>query len=72
METYRIKTTIAKDGTIFIQNLPFMAGDKVEILVQSRKYSKDNLREKYPLRGLPVNYAKPFKSVAENDWAILG
>ncbi len=72
MQTYRIETTISKDGTISIKDLPFAKGDKVEILVRSRKRGKDQNREKYPLRGLPIKYTKPFDSVAENDWAVFG
>ncbi len=71
MQTYRIETTISKDGTISIRNLPFAKGDKVEILVRSRKREKDKNQVKYPLRGLPINYTKPFDSVAESDWSVL-
>jgi len=74
MQTYRIETTISKDGTISIKGLglPFAKGDKVEIMVRSRKLEKDKNKGKYTLRGLPINYIKPFDSVAESDWAVLG
>lgn len=29
-QTYRAETTIAKDGTLAIKDLPFLIGDKVE------------------------------------------
>lgn len=70
MHTYRIETTISKNGTISIRDLPFEEGDKVEVLVRS-KQDKEKKHEKYPLRGLPIRYVEPFNSVAENDWAIL-
>ncbi|MEA3351765.1 MAG: hypothetical protein U9Q82_14200 [Chloroflexota bacterium] len=72
METFRIETTISKDGMISIKNLPFLAGDKVEILVHSRKRKKDDSQERYPLRGLPIKYVKPFENVAINYWMVLG
>ncbi|MEA3308892.1 MAG: hypothetical protein U9Q70_05210 [Chloroflexota bacterium] len=72
METYRTETIISKDGMISIKDLPFLAGDRVEILVYSRKRKKDDSQERYPLRGLPIKYIKPFENVAENDWLVLG
>ena len=68
MQTIRIKTTISKDGTISIKGLPFTKGEKVEILVRKRK---NKGQEKYPLRGTPIKYIKPFDSVVENDWIVL-
>ncbi len=71
MRTYRIETTIAKDGRISIQGLPFAKGDKVEVLVRRKKRASTNHKSKYPLRGTPVHYNDPFDSVAENDWVVL-
>ena len=68
MQTIRIKTTISKDGTISIKGLPLTKGEKVEILVRKRK---NKVQEKYPLRGTPIKYIKPFDSVVENDWIVL-
>ncbi len=72
METYWIETTISKDGTLSVKGLPFTEGEEVEVLVRSRKQEQSKKQDKYPLRGLPINYTKPFDSVAENDWAVLG
>ncbi|RLD08442.1 MAG: hypothetical protein DRI56_05395 [Chloroflexota bacterium] len=71
MQTYRIETTVSKDGAISIKGLPFAKGEKVEILMRSRKREKDKKLERYSLRGLPVTYTKPFDSISENDWAVL-
>ena len=69
MATYRVETTISKDKTISIKDLPFSVGDKVEVFVRSRKHKKHNQR--YPLRGQPIKYTKPFDVVAEGEWGIL-
>ncbi len=68
MQAIRIETTISKDGTISIKGLPFAKGEKVEILVRKRK---NKAQKKYPLRGTPINYIKPFDSVVESDWIVL-
>ena len=55
---------------MYIKELPFPAGDKVEVVVRSSKRRKKR-GERYPLRGKPIGYIDPFKSVAEEDWAVL-
>ena len=70
MQIYHIETTVPIDGTLTIQGLPFQAGDKVEVIVRSST-QKQKRRESYPLRGKPIRYIDPFKSVAENEWEVL-
>lgn len=70
METYRVEVKISKDGALAIKDVPFAPGDTVEVVVRSRRRGK-KLAERYPLRGKPVHYAEPFKSVAESDWEAL-
>lgn len=71
MGTYRIETTISKDGTISVKDLPFSEGEKVEVVVRKSKHEGAKNQEKYPLHGLPIRYSKPFDGVAENDWSVL-
>ena len=70
MQIYRVEVIVSDDGTLVIKNLPFQAGDEVEVVVRSRK---PNLAKKnrYPLRGTPIQYLNPFESVAENAWGAL-
>jgi len=70
MQTYRVETTISNDGTLTVKGLPFHAGDRVEVIVRSRK-REWALAERYPLRGTPIRYSDPFGSVAEEDWDAL-
>ena len=70
MKTFRTEITISDDKTLTIKELPFPAGDKVEVVVRSSKRRKKR-GERYPLGGKPIWYIDPFKGVAEEDWAVL-
>jgi hypothetical protein len=70
MSTHRIETTINQDGTLTLNDIPFQAGDEVEVIIRERspKTSSDN---PYPLRGQPLQYDAPTEPVAEDEWSIL-
>jgi len=70
METYHVAATISKDGTLTLRELPFRAGDKVEVVVRSRQRAPGR-DKRYPLRGTPVRYVDPYGSIAEGDWNVL-
>ena len=70
MPTYKVEVTVSDNGTVLIDNLPFQAGDKVEVFVRSREPVIDKI-DPYPLRGTPIRYVDPFKSVAEDAWDVL-
>jgi hypothetical protein len=70
MQIYRVGITVSDNGTLLIKNLPFQAGDKVEVVVRSRKPKLAKTKQ-YPLRGTPIEYLNPFESVAENAWGVL-
>lgn len=70
MQTYRIETKVSSDGTLTIKELPFQAGDKVEVVVRSRQPDRKSSK-RYPLRGKPLRYVDPLESVAESDWDAL-
>jgi len=69
MQDYRVETKIAGDGSLTIKGLPFQAGDRVEVIIRSRKAGEEGKR--YPLHGTPIRYVDPFGSVAEEDWEAL-
>jgi hypothetical protein len=66
MSTHHIEITLQQDGKLVLDELPFRAGDTVEVIILARK-SKPNGRE-YPLRGQPIEYVEPTEPVAEADW----
>ena len=37
METFRIRTTVSKDGKLSIKGLPFRPGAKVEVIVRAEE-----------------------------------
>jgi len=70
MNAHRVETTINQDGTLILKDIPFQAGDVVEVIILERppEPSGDNL---YPLRGQPVRYDAPTEPVAEAEWGAL-
>ncbi len=70
MQTYRVETMVSSNRTLTIKGLPFQAGEKVEVIVRRRERELEH-RGRYPLRGKPIRYIDPFKSVAESDWEAL-
>jgi len=63
----RIEATLEKDGTLTLKNLPFHAGDVVEVTINPKT---DTTRQKgrQRLRGTPISYKAPFEPVAADDW----
>ncbi len=70
MQAYRLETTLAQDGTLTLSNLPFQAGDRVEVIVLAQPPSAPEMK-RYPLRGLPIRYDRPTEPVAEGDWEVM-
>lgn len=70
MNVHRVETTINQDGTLTLNELPFQAGDEVEVIILERR-SKSGGGNPYPLRGQPVQYDSPDEPVAESEWGAL-
>ena len=69
-QVYRAETIVSNDRTLTIVDLPFQAGDRVEVIVRDR-LREQAISQRYPLRGKPIRYADPFESVAEENWEAL-
>lgn len=70
LQTHRIETTLAQDGTLTLDHLPFRAGETVEVIVLAGpKTSSDQSRS--ALYGTVIEYQDPFEPVAEGDWDAL-
>lgn len=67
MQAYRIETTLPKNGTVTLHQLPFQAGESLEIIVLARS-PQTTAPNCYPLRGTPVEYLEPTEPVAQDDW----
>ena len=70
MEAYRIETSLTKNRALLLQDIPFAAGEMVEVIVLRHKATKNN-QPTYPLRGQPIQYEDPFGGIAENEWEAL-
>jgi hypothetical protein len=80
MNAHKVETILAEDGTLILRDLPFHAGDTVEIIILERP---STLPEKvltnqleptlYPLRGKqPYHYEDPFEpAVPPEEWEVL-
>jgi hypothetical protein len=70
MQAFRTETILSQDGILTVTDVPFRAGEKVEIIIfRLRQCPMD--AERYPLRGKPIRYLAPYESVAEDDWNAL-
>ena len=67
MQTLHVEATCTESGVITLRNLPIHEGDSVEVVVIARS-SAASVQDRYPLRGEPLEYIRPFEPVAENDW----
>jgi len=58
MSTHRTEAILIEDGALTLKNLPFHAGDSVEVIIVLRS-SKPDHQANYPLRGLSIHYDNP-------------
>ena len=70
MHAHRLETTINPDGRLTLDNLPFQPGETVEVIILAETALTIE-QNRYPLRGLPVQYEQPTEPVALNDWETL-
>ncbi len=66
---HRIEAVLLEDGRLALDNLPFRAGQAVEVIVLPVGYPTD--MNEHPLRGMIRHYDQPTAPVAEEDWGVL-
>lgn len=69
MTAHREVITINKDGELLLQHLPFVAGQRVEVIVLSALGASTNAIDQ--LRGSVLKYDEPFEPVGVDDWEAL-
>ena len=69
MSTHHVEVTLAQDGQLELKELPFRAGDTVEVIIHARRSKPDG--KEYPLRGQPIKYVDPTEPVAQADWDVI-
>lgn len=74
MQAYRVETTVEPDGSLTVRDLPFVKGEKVEVIVLPsipKVVQQPDEAKLYPLRGLPIVYHDPFEpAVPDSDWEV--
>lgn len=65
MQAHRVQAIIERDGTLTLRDIPFQAGETVEVIILVQPPPPER---RYPLRGTPVRYDRPTEPVAEEDW----
>lgn len=63
---HRIEVVLSEDGRLSLANLPFRAGEAVEVTIRSAFGPKGTTER--PLRGMVLHYDQPAAPVAESDW----
>lgn len=67
MKAHRVEMIVAQDGILTLQDLPFNAGDRVEVIILPLTDTPAN-----PLRGSVARYDDPFEpAVPIEDWEVL-
>ena len=69
MATYKTKANVADNGTLTIFGLPFKSGEQVEVSIEPIEEAQEE-KERYPLRGKPYKYERPFDGVALDEWGM--
>ena len=70
LQAYHVRGHVSPDGTLVLENLPFRAGEEVEVIVLAEQPQVRAERE-YPLRGTVITYEHPAAPVAEPDWRAI-
>ena len=70
MNTHRLEIALTENGKITLDNLPFQAGETVEIVI-SLQQKISSPHNSFPLEGSVSHYDDPFEPVAEDEWEIL-
>ena len=69
MATFKTKADVADNGSLTVVGLPFKPGEKVEVTIEPIEEAQHE-KGRYPLRGKPYKYDRPFEGVALDDWGI--
>jgi len=67
--THRIETVLLEDGKLSLDNLPFRAGQTVEVIVLPA--ARPATSAGHPLRGMVLRYDDPTTPEADSDWDFM-
>jgi len=63
MQAYKAAAKIEQEGELRLLDLPFHAGEEVEVILLRREPERLQ-KNPYPLRGVPIRYDDPTEPVA--------
>lgn len=66
-QAYRVQSRVSPDGTLKLENVPFLPGDTVEVIVLAEERVVREQR-RYPLRGKPLTYLDPTEGISTAEW----
>jgi len=69
METYRVRTTVSKDGQLSIKGLPFRAGAKVEVFVRKEGQDRQALAQELKALFKEIQSLPQAKTITEEEIA---
>ena len=67
MQAHRVEATLEQDGMLTLSNLPFHAGESVEVIILAQPSLVPHPK-RYPLRGTAIRYIDPTEPVAQDQW----
>jgi hypothetical protein len=70
MSTHQVEAVLSQDGTLVLNDLPFHAGEAVEVIIVSHNV-KTGSSNPYPLHKTPLIYDDPAEPVAVDDWEAV-
>jgi hypothetical protein len=68
MVAHRVEAVVGPDGTLTVRDVPFQAGEPVEILI--RRPAEEREPARFTLPG-PYQFDDPFTPVGVEDWDAL-
>lgn len=69
MNAHRANVILERDGTLTLKDLPFQAGDVVEVIVLETP-ALNAKKDSVSLRGKILRYDDPTEPVAVQDWDV--
>jgi len=69
METFRVRTTVSKDGQLSIRGLPFRAGAKVEVVIRKEEQDRKALARELKALFKEIQSLPQANTITEEDIA---
>jgi hypothetical protein len=70
MNAHRVEAILEQDGTLILKDLPFRAGEKIEVVLRPMTPAV-NSNGPYPLTRKPAQDVEPNEEVETEEWNAL-